>query len=369
MGASLVSTIYVNNARKFFSPATLAQFELSEKVSEQLKGKQLGDINEVIKFSLEKDEKWLQPSKAAVLDVKYGEETSIDYREAALRKAFNLHNALKPREAFECIEELSNRETDQAMKGYLKQIAAEYLNFQDPVEAQRLLKSAHTENRYLLKPVNGIDYLKLNKFTEGQAAHLSKFLRERFREDIGHAMLRVNSLIETLQFSPDNATQFEAALKETAKFLGFFGQRPESEYGRGPDVLWEVGGLQYFVIECKSGVTSENGTINKADCNQLNGSRTWFKTKYDKSCKHEAILVHPYALFEYASSPDEDVKIITEKQLQNFREAFRSFYEAILQNGIYADPAKIESYLVKWSLTKDTFVSKYTTGFKIKNVR
>lgn len=369
MGASLVSTIYVNNARKFFSPATLAQFELSEKVSEQLKGKKLNDIDEVINFSLEKNEKWLQPSKAAVLNVKYDDETRIDHREATLRNAFNLHNALKTRAAFEVIEKLANNESDQAMKGYLKQIAAEYLNFQDPIGAQRLLKSAHTENRYLLKPVAGIDYLKLNKFTQGQAANLSKFLKDRFSDDIGHAMLRVNSLIETLQFVPENATQFEAALKETAKFLGFFGQRPESEYGRGPDILWEVGGLKYFVIECKSGVTSENGTINKHDCNQLNGSITWFKTKYDKSCRMEAILIHPHALFEYACSPDEGTKIMAQKQLQDFREALQAFYEVIIQNGIYADPLKLESYLVKWSLTQDTFAQKYTTGFKIKNVR
>ncbi|UGY28893.1 hypothetical protein HU675_0020150 [Bradyrhizobium septentrionale] len=53
--------------------------------------------------------------------------------------------------------------------------------------------------------------------------------------------------------------------------------------GRGPDNLWALGALQYLVIECKSGAVKAS-SINKHDCNQLNGSMNWFADKYDKSC-------------------------------------------------------------------------------------
>jgi hypothetical protein len=56
-----------------------------------------------------------------------------------------------------------------------------------------------------------------------------------------------------------------------AGVLGFVGQRPERDFrGGGPDVLWSVGGLDYWVIECKSG--SDHNPISKRDADQLSGA-------------------------------------------------------------------------------------------------
>ena len=103
--------------------------------------------------------------------------------------------------------------------------------------------------------------------------------------------LDINGLLEDLKFVPDTAKTFEEAMREVAEFIGFKAQRPENDFGKGPDVLWAVGGLRYFVIECKNGAVSQ--TVNKSDCNQLTGSIMWFRDRYDHSCSSEPILVHP----------------------------------------------------------------------------
>jgi hypothetical protein len=74
---------------------------------------------------------------------------------------------------------------------------------------------------------------------------------------------------------PGTANKFEEAVKNLAYMLGFNGQRPENDFGKGPDNLWSTGSLKYFIIECKNGAINE--IICKEDINQLNGSINWFE--------------------------------------------------------------------------------------------
>jgi hypothetical protein len=46
----------------------------------------------------------------------------------------------------------------------------------------------------------------------------------------------VNSIISKLAFGIDSDL-FEQAVADLARVLGFFSQRPEKEYSKGPDVL------------------------------------------------------------------------------------------------------------------------------------
>jgi hypothetical protein len=73
---------------------------------------------------------------------------------------------------------------------------------------------------------------------------------------------------------PGRQTALRRPCAISGAFLGFGSHRPEREIGKGPDNLWAVGGLNYLVIECKSGVTAAQ--ISKTDCNQLIGSVSWF---------------------------------------------------------------------------------------------
>ena len=50
------------------------------------------------------------------------------------------------------------------------------------------------------------------------------------------------------------ADDFERALDELSRALGFAGERPDKEWKEGPDNLWALDDTRYLVIECKSEV-------------------------------------------------------------------------------------------------------------------
>ncbi|WP_457348965.1 hypothetical protein [Sphingomonas sp. UYP23] len=85
---------------------------------------------------------------------------------------------------------------------------------------------------------------------------------------------------------------------------------PEDDYGKGPDNLWSLGGLNYLVIECKSGATSAKA-ISKHDCNQLTGSMIWFGKQYDNACSVTPVMVHQKITPEHAATLHPDARIIT----------------------------------------------------------
>ena len=133
-------------------------------------------------------------------------------------------------------------------------------------------------------------------------------------------------------------------MKDLGSFLGFGSERPEDKIGKGPDNLWALGGLNYLVIECKSGATKAE-KVSKHDTNQLNGSIVWFEEKYDSSCTKVPILVHPKTVFEYAASPDPQIRIINGAGLQKLRDGIRSYAIALAAASGLKDAQEVEKQL------------------------
>ena len=52
--------------------------------------------------------------------------------------------------------------------------------------------------------------------------------------------LFADELCSDLRFSPDTSNKFEAAVNDLAWFIGISAQRPEKDYGEGPDNLWAL---------------------------------------------------------------------------------------------------------------------------------
>ena len=117
------------------------------------------------------------------------------------------------------------------------------------------------------------------------------------------------------------------------------------------------------MIECKSGAVKAS-SINKHDCNQLNGSMTWFADKYDKSCSATPVMVHPKIVPEHAATLHADTRIITEECLARLVEAVRNYSVAISQKNTYADPKVVAAQLNHFGLTQNDFETKYTVRFK-----
>lgn len=363
MGKNLTGQLYAGRAIERFSPGTKSQIDLSEKISEQIQGKGLKEIWKVMLHCLSREKQWVAASKGVVASLTYEPDTDVDQVALTKRKAYDFASYNHFTEATRELNNLINATAEKPLKGYLKQCLAEYINFYDKVEAQKTLMSAASINRRVLKPLDGISYHKLESLDLDQSRACSEFLKSIY-DDPNKIIIEINGILELLIFKPDTSNIFEENVKKLAKFIGFNSQRPEAEYKKGPDVLWETGGLNYFVIECKNGATTE--TINKHDCNQLNGSAMWFEDKYDETCSFTPILIHPSIVFEHAASPHSRTRIIDIPHLENLKENISGFIKSVCMGNFLHDPKKIREMLIHYKLRSQDILRHFTTEFKVK---
>lgn len=362
MGRGLADILYTSGGHNYFSQATQAQFSLSEELWSQLDGTSIDDIMELLNYSLYRDMDWITISKERLSEVVYPTTPNFDSCALAERKAFSLAERLSYKDAVNILQEEANSTSNLALKGLLKQKIAKYTNFINPAEAQEILLSAYSNNMLLLHPINGIQYEKKLNFRP-QSQCLVNYLRDNAINSNDY-ILKINSLLEKLIFKPDTYKQFESALKELSFLLGIPSYRPEDECGKGPDNLWAIGNSEYFVIECKNGTITD--TINKHDCNQLNGSINWFNNQYTSTefvCY--PILIHNSNVFDYACSPNANVRIMTPALLEDFKSAIEKFSASLAMPENYCILAEIERLLRQFNLTGKAIVEKYTSSFTV----
>jgi len=363
-GRDLTNQLYSQGAIDKLSSGTKAQLNLSEQVADQIKGQTIDQFTTVLNYCLGSSPDWLRVSKGALASLKYSGEGNLDSITIALRKSYDLASKNSPQLASSFLLPLINSINDKKEKGYLKQILAEYINMYDPVEAQKLQLSGVTDNRRILKPMAGIQYHKISGKVVEQAVACSNFLTSNNQEP-NKLVVEIKGLLNQLEFKPKSSNNFEEAIKIIARYLGFEGQRPEQEFGKGPDNLWKIGDLNYLVIECKNEAVAT--TISKEYCNQLNGSCEWFQQKYDNTCRYTPIMIHPSNLFEHACSPNQNIRIITIEKLSEFRSAVDGFITSIASNNELGNQNAIREKLDYYKLRSADFVEMYTLPHRIKN--
>lgn len=362
-GRELTNQLYSQGAVNKLSAGTKAQLTLSEQIAEQIKGKPITEFTNVINYCLSADKEWLTVSKGALASLKYVVEGNLDEVTFALRKAYDSASNNNPQKAAEYINQVVNTVVDKKERGYLKQHLAEYLNLYDQVEAQKTQLSGVTDNRRILKPIEGIQYHKLAGQVSDQAVKCSNFLTGKF-DDPNKLLIEVKGILSRLKFRPNSFNNFEEAIKDIALYIGFDSQRPEQEYNKGPDDLWKIGDLNYLVIECKNEATAN--IICKEYCNQLNGSCEWFKQKYDDTCAYTPILIHPSTVFEYACSPNTNIRIVTKEKLKSFCDSVDAFVTSVALNNQLGNQAAIRDKLVAHNLRPNDFIPMYTEAFRVK---
>jgi hypothetical protein len=306
LGARLTQRINQPNARAMFTPATLVQMEVGREVTKQIRGKPIGHLRPILDLCIERNtdqgRKWWQAGRSRLAQAPEGQASRIDDAVVLQREAFDNLTSGQVVRAEQAIQAAVNAARDPTVRGYLKHQLAEIKHLSDPAQAQQILLSAVSENRRLTKPLAGIVHLKLTA-PAAQAAASSAFMSKRFI-DPNSLVLFANALAADLVWDKDRTDRFEAAMRDLGLLLGFGSQRPDQEYkDGGPDNLWAVGGLNFLVIECKSGVDNDDHMISKDHCNQLLGAQSWFKTNYDHSCRSSPILVHPNSRFQSEASP------------------------------------------------------------------
>lgn len=361
IGSRLTQRIHNPEARGLFSPATRAQLKLGKEVTEQIRGKPLAELEEVMDLCLSEDEGWVETSKDAIVNADEAEPGHVEPATIFLRQAFDAARLKRFDKAKDFAQLAVASVTDRRARGYLKQQLAEYVHHSDPIQAQEIQLSAVEMNRALVRPLQGITYSKLEAPRNSQAAAATTDMKRHLEKN--ELILWVNALIEVLAWGEPNSKRFERAMRDLGSFLGFGSQMPEDDYGKGPDNLWSLGGLEYLVIECKSGATSAKA-ISKHDCNQLTGSMVWFGKQYDKACSATPVMVHPKTTPENAATLHPDARIITVEKLAKLIENLRGYTRAIAEANGYADAKVVAQQLAHFGLTADAFVEQFTTKGK-----
>ncbi|PMN48395.1 helicase [Vibrio lentus] len=357
MGKQLTNALYSHTGINSFSPATRAQIALSDSIAQQLAGKDMSQIREAMNYCLERNSEWVSACQSHISNLPY-EEPKIGLN-VELNEAFKLAQMHDFPSSAQKIQELINQYNDNTIQGYLKQVLATYTNNFNEVDAQKILLGACKLNQRLLKPLNGFNYQKLNKRARTQAEECLLYVNG-FNEK-GAFLLALNSVLADLQFMPNSANRFEAALHTLGLILGFGSQRPENDYKMGPDNLWCLGDNNYLVIECKNEAVVP--TVTKTYCNQLNGSGHWFDNNYH-GMTHTLLLIHPSNLFEAAASPASNMKVMTENELNRLTNNVRTMFEGLVQQGNTFDAETIRQNLIHYKLDSGNFINEYTTIVK-----
>ncbi|MBB4321415.1 hypothetical protein GGE43_005059 [Agrobacterium tumefaciens] len=361
IGSRLTQRIHNPEARGLFSPATRAQLKLGKDVTEQIRGQPLAAFEEVMDLCLSKDEGWVETSKDAIVNADEAEPGHVEPATIFLRQAFDAARLQRFDKSKELAQKAVASVADRRAKGYLKQQLAEYIHHSDPVQAQEIQLSAVEMNRALVRPLQGITYSKLDAPRDSQAVAATAAMKLHLEKN--ELILWVNALIEALSWGEPNSKRFERAMRDLGSFLGFGSQMPEDDYGKGPDNLWSLGGLDYLVIECKSGATSAKA-ISKHDCNQLTGSMIWFGKQYDKACSATPVMVHPKITPENAATLHPSARIITVEKLEKLVENLRGYTRAIGEANGYTDAKVVAKQLAHFGLTAAAFVNQFTTKGK-----
>lgn len=361
MGSELIQVLYSLEAKEMFSPATRAQLNLSDELAGQI-DQGLEALDGTLTYCLSQDSEWKSLARERLVGIKYNE---IKVRNIAIvqRQAFESAVIRHFKHSVNLFQNEINttQEDDPSTKGWMYWQLAEYTDFIDSAEAQLILKKAITSNRRVIKPLDGIDYERLDQKGLEQSRSVVWRLRS-YGNNSSKFQIDVNGILDSLKFEPETAKQFESAMCDVAELLGFGSQRPESDYGKGPDVLWATGNLNYFVIECKNGAISEK--VNKHDCNQLTGSVTWFHAKYDQTTSCTPIIVHPSNVFERAATPAPGTRVVTVEKLDNFKQAVREFAVAVASKMSSIEHGEVYRILDQKNLTQQKIVDTFTIAAK-----
>jgi len=363
MGRSLTRQLYARNAKSFLTPATRAQLDLSEQLTEQMQQPTIKEMHSVVKRFLDREVGWVKASKAAVVRAKPTAVGTMSAVPICQRNAFNAASRRDFKQAVREMQKAADAAGEDRVKGWLLWQLAEYEHRIDAARAQKVLRQAVELSPQVIRPIDGIDYVRLPSKLARQASECLGYLREKY-DDSNVFLIDVHSILDAVAFQPNSASRFESALAELARILGFASQEPERDFGRGPDVLWSMGQQRFLVIECKNEAVVE--TISKGYCNQLTGSVMWFVEKYGETCTAVPLLVHPAGVIEYAATMHPDARVIREEELDKLRSAVKAFAAAVSGKSRFGSEEEVAEILTYHRLTAEHFVSTFSSKVRGK---
>lgn len=366
MGSQLLSIFKQSKVENYFSKAIYKQYQLSkvmwDGLLEDKKIVTLSDIIELKKYCLGNDEaseQWKKVSREYIMDLEYDKDSHIDSVKMLLREAYNSAKIGDFDSALKLYEKAKKEEVnDSNRRGYIMQLKSMVENVQNKLQAQETLKAAREINNSLLKPIDGIIYMRKNKKSI-QEKNIYDYVSKITNENI--VLCKICDILGKLSFSSDS-DDFEHALFELGNFLGFDSRRPDKEDpGNGPDNIW-ISDNKILVFECKN---ESDTDISKRDCDQLSGEINWSNKEYGEY-KSYPIIVHKTNIVDRIASPPNDMHVLTEKDLIELKEQINCFVEELFNRKEEINNEIIKSLLNNYYLREENFVNKYTSKYQQK---
>lgn len=250
------------------------QIDLGKDLADQLKEAaepSLKAIERAVSMLLDRDSDWKDAHRERIGGVAKSTRppglTVAERAAAAERAAWFAAKARNFQGAAANLQQAADdRELHELQKAELLARMAGYSAHFDPDRAAAIYRSAFQINSQLARPPQMPDkrYAQLR----AQAVAFSEGLQQY--SSAGAAVAKLEDIRARVAYA-GSAASVEGALMDLGRFIGAAASRPESETGRGPDVLWLLDGTA-LCIEAKSEKTAP---IYKADAEQLLLSTEW----------------------------------------------------------------------------------------------
>ena len=355
-GTKLVRYLLSPDGKELLSPATRAQLALSSKLAKQIEGGGMEAIVDAAKACLDRNKRWVAAHRRAIGEVESVRKLHIDRAQASIRRAFDAARERREPEAAQILSSALSVVSDGMMRGWVLARAAEITNLFDPPEAQKMLGEARQLNKQLLRPLVGALYEPVVNAGASQA----RAIRDFTGQDTSSTewVLRVRQLCEGLAFESDTHEVFEEAMKQLGELIGFRAQRPERDFGKGPDVLWATGDNRYFIIECKNGAVG-SAEVAKRYVDQLAGSMNWFNEQYPDAAG-TPLMVHPKRQLDRTATPPGGMRVLTETCLDSLKESVINLATALAVDEVRSDVSRIKPLLSQYAFRPNAFCEWYT---------
>lgn len=330
IGNDIVNFMRNKKTREYFSEQTRKQIDIGLEISkfaqeDTATQEPSNSLCELIVQCIRRDEGWKayyldemnkmkeDTNSLKIYDI-LGEEKQIEdcFMQGEYAQAFGLMQSFIDKH-----QEMSNYD-----KGWYLQQLARYSYYSDKTKFNEIQKSAFRLNNELLKPRNGINYVRVSYVDCNRLAKIREFLNKF--EDYQELMLSINEILENLSFAVDHE-KFEDSLQKVGELFGFISQRPDKEIKKGPDNLWCCTNNEYMIFECKNEVLDTREAIKKSEVGQMNNHCGWFESEYGTEVKVSRFMIIPIKKIEYSTNFTHEVKIIRKSGLRKLKNVVKDF--------------------------------------------
>lgn len=346
------------------NPDTASQLRLALELAEMAKDESDNSdkaIVDMITKCLNRDDGWKQfytESMSKSRQERLEPNTADLNMVFAERNAFELALNNQFDKAIEVMRTALNELTiEEDAKGWYLQKIAAYMYEINQGEALEIQKAARQKNSQLFCPPNISKRPVIPEKVDVQNRIISWY--SQFENPNG-AIAKIEDLRAKLSYSATPET-VEESIKELALLFGAEGERPEKEFGEGPDDLW-IWPNSILVIEVKN---ENEHSLHKKDSGQLHTSLEWFRKKYKVAFEATPVIVCKVSTADKGSQFPANTRLLTPDKMTELLNNLSLFYSALIKEPpLLRSPMKVTELQSQFGISSDQFIGKYTIRLK-----